>query len=261
MRAAARRSTQLLLRRPLGTTIPPAPPIKPLPLGLEPVTGRASIGSSLFGAVVALGLGLAIVDEVMNVVVAVHSARWDSVEGEIVGAAPEVASSGAMLKRPEVGVRYKYFVEPGPDDEDKDEPGAGHFESCAVYAAPRKGLLTSLPDFLKGHDAHHATHFAHALARNFPAGAKVRVYYNAEAPDRSCLIRGLPYPDGPLRLPFYMLGTPVLMAVARSSLPIPVRFAFFTLGILVWTEVSEDAETILFDYTRIGEGYTARKLK
>ncbi len=61
-------------------------------------------------------------------------------EGEIVSE-PVVSYAGAMLKRREVGIRYRYFVEPGEDDENKDEPGAGHFEEDSLYSTPRKGLM------------------------------------------------------------------------------------------------------------------------
>ena len=104
-------------------------------------------------------------------------------------------------------------------------------------------------------------HWAQTLENHFPKGTKVKVYYNEESPGRACLIPGLPYPDGCLRLPFYFLGTPFLMVLARSTMPLPVRFAFFSLAVLLWTEVSEEAETILFDYTHIGEGFTARRIK
>lgn len=250
------RARSWLRRRFYGTPTPPSTPVVPLPDLVGPRTSR---GALAFGYGCAIFLGLALVDETMNVVVGVHSARWDSVDGEIIGEGPELSSSGAMLKRPEVGIRYKYFVQPGDDDENKDEPGAGEFEGTSIYAVPRKGLLTSMGDFL--HPPSVTGHHAQVLEKTFPKGSKVKVYYNEESPGRACLIPGLPYPDGCLRLPFYFLGTPFLMVLARSTSVLPVRFALFSLAVLVWTELSEEAETILFDYTTIGDGYTARRPK
>jgi hypothetical protein len=48
------------------------------------------------------------------------------------------------------------------------------------------------------------------------------------------------------------------MALARSSLSIPVRFAFFSLGVLIWTEVSEECEA-LFTRTSLKQ-YTAKSI-
>ena len=75
------------------------------------------------GFAAALLLAGAFIDEAINVAVGLHSSTWEAVEGEIVSE-PVVSYAGAMLKRREIGVRYKYFVEPGEDDENKDEPGA-----------------------------------------------------------------------------------------------------------------------------------------
>jgi hypothetical protein len=60
-----------------------------LPPGLA-AAPKARVGSSVFGAVAALFLGAAIVDESINVVVGFHSSRWDYVEGEITGEGVEV---------------------------------------------------------------------------------------------------------------------------------------------------------------------------
>jgi hypothetical protein len=48
----------------------------------------------------------------------------------------------------------RYFVEPDEDDENKDEPGAGHYEEDSLFSTPRKGLLTGLVDFFVVPDVH-----------------------------------------------------------------------------------------------------------
>ncbi len=163
------------------------------------------------GFAAALLLAGAFIDEAINVAVGLHSSTWDAVEGEIVSE-PVVSYAGAMLKRREVG-RYKYYVEPGEDDENKDEPGAGHFEEDSLFATPRKGLLTGLIDFVVEPDP--KGDFGRQLAEFYPVGSKVKVYYNSESPSRACLVPGLPIPNGPFRLPFYLAGVPFLMAIAR----------------------------------------------
>ncbi len=95
---------------------------------------------------------------------------------------PVVSYAGAMLMRREVGVRYKYFVQPGEDDEAKDEPGAGEHEEDSLYATPRKGLLTGLVDFVVEPDPQ--GEFGRQLAELYPVGSKVKVYYNSESPSR-----------------------------------------------------------------------------
>jgi hypothetical protein len=63
------------------------------------------------GFAAALLLAGAFIDEAINVAVGLHSSTWEAVEGEIVSE-PVVSFAGAMLKRREVGIRYKYYVEP-----------------------------------------------------------------------------------------------------------------------------------------------------
>lgn len=217
--------------------------IKQLEEALESEKRRTSTFVNALGGAAALLLIGAFIDETINVVVGISSSSWESVEGEIVSE-PVVAFAGAMLPRREVGIRYRYFVQPGEDDENKDEPGAGHFEEDSLFATPRKGLMTGLVDFFREPDP--TGPFGRELAALYPVGSKVTVFYNSEAPNRACLVPGLPAPDGSLRVPFYLMGVPFLMALARSRMALPVRFSFFALAVLLWTELSEESESVFY---------------
>ncbi len=47
-----------------------------------------------------------------------------------------------------------------------------------------------------------------------------------------------------------------LKSAAHSNMPIPIRFAFFAMGTLLWTEVSEESEAV-FRNTALKQ-YTAK---
>jgi len=196
-------------------------------------------------------LGGAALDEILNVIVGLKSSDWDVVEGEIVGE-PTIAYAGAMIPRREVGVPYKYYVEEeddddddddGDDDEDGDEEPGWHTEN-SLYSTPRKGLMSGLVDFIREPATDGA--FGQELKELYPVGSKVKVYYNSEAPDRACLIPGLVVPNGPFRLPAYLFGIPFLIGIARSSMAMPIRVAYFSIASLMWGEFSEESEEIIF---------------
>ena len=263
MRPAALVNRLVRVRR-FNTAPPNAPKmdearIRELERKLEEKQNKTSGFVNFLGALGAVVLGAAFVDEVLNVIVGIKSSEWDYTEGEIVSE-PIVSYAGAMIKRREVGIQYKYFVEPeddDDDDDDDDDPDAGHYLEDSIWATPRKGLLTGLIDFIVEPDPKGP--FGQQLAELYPIGSKVRVYYNSESPSRACLVPGLAVPNGSFRLPFYLVGVPALMGVARSKMALPVRFAFFAIGVLLWTEVSEESEKI-FTNTSLKQ-WTAKPLR
>ena len=115
-------------RRSFSAT-PPQQPMQPvvnqariadLERKLMEKTEKTSALVNVLGALGAIVLGGAFIDEVLNVIVGLKSAEWDHVEGEIISE-PVVSYAGAMIKRREVGITYKYFVESDDDDDDEDD--------------------------------------------------------------------------------------------------------------------------------------------